>query len=128
MTYVAQFLQYSKEMPVSEEEMQVCLLCHGNKKYIPYSLEPPLPHSIVVLSAFNHSPISISVQTHYLTTPKCLSPISLPTHFTPAVGASPLRQVDHLHEGCFATECHVALDTHDIQYSICAKALLFLWG
>uniref|UniRef100_A0A3B3QZV9 Calponin-homology (CH) domain-containing protein n=1 Tax=Paramormyrops kingsleyae TaxID=1676925 RepID=A0A3B3QZV9_9TELE len=64
MTYVAQFLQYSKEMPVSEEEMQVCLLSHGNKKYIPYSLESPLPHSIVVLSAFDLSPISISVAWH----------------------------------------------------------------
>ena len=25
MTYVAQFLQYSKDLPVPEEEMQVCI-------------------------------------------------------------------------------------------------------
>lgn len=25
MTYVAQFLQYSRDLPVSEEEMQVCI-------------------------------------------------------------------------------------------------------
>lgn len=25
MTYVAQFLQYSRDMPVAEEEMQVCI-------------------------------------------------------------------------------------------------------
>ncbi|XP_042565729.1 nesprin-2-like [Clupea harengus] len=52
MTYVAQFLQYSKDMPVSEEDMQVA----------------------------------------YMTPPKSLSPINLPSNFTPAISASPYRQ------------------------------------
>ncbi|XP_035761763.1 nesprin-2a, partial [Neolamprologus brichardi] len=53
MTYVAQFLQYSKDLPVPEEEMQ----------------------------------------TQYLTPSKSPSPINLPIHYTPAISASPLRQV-----------------------------------
>lgn len=28
MTYVAQFLQYSRDLPVPEEEMQVCMTAH----------------------------------------------------------------------------------------------------
>ncbi|XP_062851798.1 nesprin-2 [Trichomycterus rosablanca] len=52
MTYVAQFLQYSKDVPVSEEDMQV----------------------------------------QYLTPPKSTSPVNLPSNFTPAIAASPLRQ------------------------------------
>uniref|UniRef100_A0A9J8ACA9 Calponin-homology (CH) domain-containing protein n=1 Tax=Cyprinus carpio carpio TaxID=630221 RepID=A0A9J8ACA9_CYPCA len=50
MTYVAQFLQYSKDTSVSDEEMQ------------------------------------------YLTPPQRLSPVNLPSDFTPSIAASPLRQ------------------------------------
>ncbi|KAF3845082.1 hypothetical protein F7725_008245 [Dissostichus mawsoni] len=53
MTYVAQFLQYSKDLPAAEEEMQ----------------------------------------TQYLNLPKSPSPVNLPVHYTPAISASPLRQV-----------------------------------
>ncbi|KAG5285206.1 hypothetical protein AALO_G00000740, partial [Alosa alosa] len=52
MTYVAQFLQYSKDMPVSDEEMPAV----------------------------------------YMTPPQRLSPINLPSNFTPAISASPYRQ------------------------------------
>ncbi|XP_036405234.1 nesprin-2-like [Megalops cyprinoides] len=52
MTYVAQFLQYSKDLSVPEEDSQV----------------------------------------HSLTPPTCLSPVHLPSHFTPAVAASPVHQ------------------------------------
>ncbi|XP_028293927.1 nesprin-2 [Gouania willdenowi] len=54
MTYVAQFLQYSRDLPAAEDDEQ---------------------------------------QTHFLSLPKSPSPVSLPVHFTPAVSASPLRQV-----------------------------------
>ncbi|XP_064180371.1 nesprin-2-like isoform X2 [Anguilla rostrata] len=57
MTYVAQFLQYSQDMPASEEEMQV----------------------------------------QYMTSPQRFSPVNLPTHYTPAISASPLRQAHLLH-------------------------------
>ncbi|MCJ8731015.1 hypothetical protein PDJAM_G00191160 [Pangasius djambal] len=53
MTYVAQFLQYSKDAPASEEDMQV----------------------------------------QYLTPTTRVSPVNLPCNFTPAVAASPLRQI-----------------------------------
>lgn len=33
MTYVAQFLQYSKDLPVTEEEMQVCITACFLDKY-----------------------------------------------------------------------------------------------
>lgn len=35
-----------------------------------------------------------SSQTQYLTLPKSPSPVNLPLHYTPAISASPLRQVD----------------------------------
>ncbi|CAL8274015.1 unnamed protein product [Merluccius merluccius] len=54
MTYVSQFLQYSRDLPLPDEDMQAS----------------------------------------YLTPPKTPSPINLPVHYTPAVSASPLRQVD----------------------------------
>ncbi|KAJ8410368.1 hypothetical protein AAFF_G00203490 [Aldrovandia affinis] len=52
MTYVAQFLQYSKDLPVSRDTAQI----------------------------------------HHLALPIRLSPVHLPTHFTPAVAASPVHQ------------------------------------
>lgn len=39
------------------------------------------------------SPPCAPSQTHYLTLPKSPSPINLPVHYTPAISASPLRQV-----------------------------------
>ncbi|KAJ8356434.1 hypothetical protein SKAU_G00192280 [Synaphobranchus kaupii] len=53
MTYVAQFLQYSKDQPASEKD---------------------------------------DAQMHQPTPPTRLSPVHLPTHFTPAVAASPVHQ------------------------------------
>ncbi|KAL2098631.1 hypothetical protein ACEWY4_005111 [Coilia grayii] len=68
MTYVAQFLQYSKDMPVSEEDMAV-------------TCETP---------------------------PKCLSPINLPSNFTPAISASPYRQGRLLHRPSLKAPCQLS--------------------
>ncbi|KAJ7990956.1 hypothetical protein DPEC_G00292250 [Dallia pectoralis] len=51
MTYVSQFLQYSRDTPETED-----------------------------------------MQMHFMTSPKSLSPVNLPSNFTPAIAASPLRQ------------------------------------
>lgn len=47
-------------------------------------------------------------QTQYLTLPKSPSPINLPVHYTPAISASPLRQVDW-------TACLIHLLTFQLQ-------------
>ncbi|XP_044232894.1 nesprin-2-like isoform X4 [Thunnus albacares] len=52
MTYVAQFLQYSSDMPAPDEHLELFPL-----------VQPP-----------------------------CFSPVNLPSHFTPAIAVSPLRQ------------------------------------
>ncbi|KPP74990.1 Nesprin-2-like [Scleropages formosus] len=94
MTYVAQFLQYSKDLPMSEEDMQM----------------------------------------HYLSSPKCLSPVNLPTHFTPAIGVSPFRQAsagqkarevtcwlvqayDELLEGWISTEGESYAERYQLTFS-----------
>ncbi|XP_049597294.1 plectin-like isoform X2 [Syngnathus scovelli] len=70
MTYVTQFLRYSKD--VSEEDsLQVSLefLRYSKDVSEDDSLQDPQP-------------------------PKAASPVSLPVHYTPAISASPLRQVN----------------------------------
>ena len=47
----------------------------------------------MLMSSPSVSSASSSSQTQYLTLPKSPSPVSLPVHYTPAVSASPLRQV-----------------------------------
>ncbi len=47
-----------------------------------------------------------SSQTQYLTLPKSPSPVNLPVHYTPAISASPLRQVD------LTVTTHLCLTSH----------------
>lgn len=70
--------------------------------------------------------LSVSFQTQYLTPPKSPSPINLPVHYTPAISASPLRQVDRLVAArcCFHPHTYVVCDCWQLQRVCCCSYVL----
>lgn len=108
MTYVAQFLQYSNDMPAPDDHLQV-----GGRKLS----EKGLFHLILCVSSVHSSInfvcskplfvpfysgcstiflLAVPEQLFPLAPPSYVSPVSFSAHFTPAVAVSPLRQVPFL--------------------------------
>ncbi|KAI4900991.1 hypothetical protein NFI96_032985 [Prochilodus magdalenae] len=80
MTYVAQFLQYTNDLPSTEDDLEV-----RSPGFLDTGLTRRRLHFLFFFKSW-----FLILQT--LLSPKCLSPINLLTHFTPAVLASPLYE------------------------------------
>lgn len=61
MTYVAQFLQYSKDLPVAEEDLQVCNVANKRSGFCfePQNAAAPIPCMKDLDSSFYHGTVQL---------------------------------------------------------------------
>ncbi|KAI2651915.1 Nesprin-2 [Labeo rohita] len=101
MTYIAQFLQYSNDLPAADDDFEVrpsptespIWICAFADLNFSLFLTPfPILWLYNFSSSSSLSPPPGWMQFQSLLFPPCLSPVNLPTYFTPAVLASPLHK------------------------------------
>ncbi len=114
MTYIAQFLQYSNDLPIADDEFEVrqtpteSLLLVSASAFLPLFILSLFlfltPFTILwpfnSASSYFLSPPPGWMQLQTLLFPTCLSPVNLPTYFTPAVLASPIHKVRTSQSSC----------------------------